>query len=70
MGKMPTVLKMARQMNHANWSCRALFHRAISFQMPSQIARMNDYGDEHNKQRAFHILSLVDGFGCSDYLMK
>src|SRR6516164_2216580 len=38
MGRMPAVLKMARQMNHANWSWRALFHRAISFQTPSQMA--------------------------------
>src|ERR1035437_9858810 len=39
MGRMPSVLKMARQMNHASWLLRALFHRAINFQTPSQIAR-------------------------------
>ena len=39
MGRIPAVLKMARQINQANWSCRALFHRAISFQTPSQIAK-------------------------------
>src|SRR5208283_1127793 len=38
MGKMPAVLKMARQMNQASWLWRALFHRAISFQTPSQMA--------------------------------
>src|ERR1035441_3006188 len=39
MGKMPAMLKMARQMNHASWLWRALFHRAINFHIPSQIAR-------------------------------
>src|ERR1035437_5494898 len=36
---MPAVLKMARQINQASWLLRALFHRAISFQTPSQMAR-------------------------------
>ena len=35
---MPTVLKMARQMNHASWWLRALFHMPIVFQTPSQSA--------------------------------
>jgi hypothetical protein len=50
MGKMPTVLKMATQINHASWLWRALFHMAISFHTPSQM------------QWTFHIRSLVDGF--------
>ena len=35
---MPAVLKMARHINHANWLFRALFHSAINFHTPSQIA--------------------------------
>jgi len=37
-GKMPAVLKMERQINHANWPLRALFHKAIVLHTPSQIA--------------------------------
>ena len=40
MGKMPAVLKMARQIYQASWLWRALFHKAITFQMPSQMAMM------------------------------
>jgi hypothetical protein len=36
---MPAVLKMERQINHANWPLRALFHMAILLHTPSQIAR-------------------------------
>src|SRR5450759_5058390 len=36
---MPTVLKMARQINQASWLLRALFHMAMTFQTPSQSAR-------------------------------
>ena len=39
MGRIPTVLKTARQMNHGSCPLRALFHMAISFQTPSQMAR-------------------------------
>ena len=36
-GRMPTVLNTAMQINQASWLLRALFHMAIHFQTPSQM---------------------------------
>jgi len=38
MGRMTTVLKIARQINQASWLLRALYHMPITLQTPSQSA--------------------------------
>jgi len=40
MGKMPAVFINAIQINQAKWLFLAAFHKAISFQMASQMAKI------------------------------
>src|ERR1039457_163368 len=56
---MPAVLKMARQINHASCSWRALFQRAISFQTPSQIARTMTTATSSTTSGAFMLASII-----------
>jgi arylsulfatase A-like enzyme len=37
---------------------------------PLPDCQEDNHDDKHDKQRTFHIRLLVDGFGCSDHLMK
>ena len=46
-GKIPMVLKMKIQINHAKWLFLPAFHKAIAFQTVSQIARTIITGMSH-----------------------
>ena len=49
MGKIPTVFISAMHINQAMWLFLADFHKAISFQIASQIARIMITGISQTK---------------------